>query len=89
MADEEQVRKPIAKIAERPNNTEMDEIERVINQLQQWYSTARRPTRHGVLFRVENRRFMVNCHNPGSKQVKVYSVEDFIDAMIDLGWYED
>ncbi len=40
MADEEQVRKRIAKIAERRNNTTIDEIEWVINQLQQWYSTG-------------------------------------------------
>jgi hypothetical protein len=89
MADKEQVRKRIAKIAERRKNTTVDEIEWVIDQLQQWYSTGRRPARHGVLFRVENRRFMINCHNPGSKQVKAYSVDDFVDAMIDLGWYED
>jgi hypothetical protein len=42
-----------------------------------------------AFFRVGDQRFMVNTHNPGSKQVKSYSVDDFIDAMIELGWYED
>jgi hypothetical protein len=42
-----------------------------------------------MLFRVDNQKFMVNAHNPGSKQVKGYSVDDFIDAMIELGWYEE
>ena len=89
MADEEQIRRRIATIAGRRNNTTIDQIEWVINQLQQWYETGSRPARHGVLFRVGNRRFMVNRHNPGSKQVKPYSVDEFLDAMIELGWYED
>ena len=32
---------------------------------------------------------MVNSHSPGSKQIKAYSVDDFVDAMIELGWYEE
>jgi len=28
---------------------------------------------------------MVNCHSRGNKQVKAYSVEDFVNAMIELG----
>jgi hypothetical protein len=88
MADEEQIRKRIAGIADRRNNTTIDDIQLVVNQLQQWHSIGSRPARHGVLFRAGTRRFMVNCHNPGSKQVKPYSVDDFLDAMIELGWYE-
>jgi hypothetical protein len=70
-------------------NVTLDEIQWVVNQLQEHYATAVRKARHGVLFRVGDQRFMVNTHNPGSKQVKSYSVDDFIDAMIELGWYED
>jgi hypothetical protein len=32
---------------------------------------------------------MMSRHHPGSKQVKSYAVEDFLDAMADLGWYEE
>lgn len=61
----------------------------VVNQLAQFHSTGSRLARHGKLFRVGDQKFMVNAHNPGSKQVKGYSVDDFIDAMIELGWYEE
>lgn len=67
----------------------LDEIEWVVNQLEQFHSVASRPARHGTLFRVEDQKFMVNSHSPGSKQVKAYSVDDFVDAMIELGWYEE
>jgi len=89
MADAEQIRKRIAAIAGRRNNTTLSEIEWVVNQLKEHCPTNTRDARHGKLFRVGNRRFMVNFHNPGSRQVKPYSVDEFIDAMTDLGWYEE
>lgn len=89
MADENRIRSRIREIASRRENVTMQEIEWVMNQLKKYCLVNRRPTRHGVLFRVEDRRFMVNGHNPGSKQVKTYSVDDFLDAMSDLGWFED
>jgi hypothetical protein len=53
------------------------------------FNARRREARHGVLFGVGNSRFMVNCHNPGSKQVKKYSVDDFLEVMEELGLYEE
>jgi len=88
MASEEKVRERIAEIAQRRANVTLNEIEWVIEQLTGYYQVKIRDARHGKLFRVGDRRFMVNCHNPGSKQVKPYSVDDFLDAMTDLGWYE-
>lgn len=89
MADPEKVKAKIRDIAGRRNNVTLDEIEWVVNQLGEFYPVGAREARHGKLFRVANQRFMVNSHNPGSKQVKPYSVDDFVDAMTELGWYED
>jgi hypothetical protein len=48
-----------------------------------------RRTRHGVLYGVGPVRFMVCTHNPGSKQVKGCYVDDFLNAMMELGLYEE
>lgn len=89
MASPDKIRERIAEIALRRKNVTLDEIEWVVNQLEQFHSVASRPARHGTLFRVQDQKFMVNSHSPGSKQVKGYSVDDFVDAMIELGWYEE
>jgi hypothetical protein len=86
---EERVRKAINQIARRRSNVTLEEIEWVVEKLAQQHTTRTRKARHGVLFGVDNQRFMVNCHNPGSKQVKKYSVDAFIDAMTELGWYDE
>ena len=86
MSDESKIREQIADIAQRRSNVTLEEIRWVVSQIG---GEVARKTRHGYLFRVGNRRFMINAHHPGSKQVKAYSVDDFLDAMMDLGWYED
>jgi len=86
---EERVRKAIQDIARRRNNVTLGEIDWVVDKLSQMHKTRRREARHGVLFGIDNQRFMVNYHNPGNKQVKTYSVGDFLDAMAELGWYEE
>src|SRR5262249_7357285 len=85
---EERVKKAIAAIAGRRNNVTLNEIEWVVERLVGRFPIRRRQARHGVLFGVGSQRFMVNCHNPGSKQVKSYSVDEFINAMAELGLYE-
>ena len=90
MADAEKIKGSIAEIAQRRNNVTLQEIEWVVRQLRRYYgNVASRDARHGKLFRVGSQRFMVNAHHPGSKQVKPYSVDDFLEAMTELGWYED
>jgi len=84
---EERVKKTIEDIARRRNNVTLNEIEWVVAKLSGRFAIRRREARHGVLFGVGNQRFMVNCHNPGSKQVKGYSVDEFINAMTELGLY--
>jgi hypothetical protein len=86
---EERLRKAIQEIAQRRNNVTLGEIEWVMEKLGQSYKTRRREARHGVLFGIERHRFMVNQHNPGNKQVKSYSVDEFINVMEELGLYEE
>jgi hypothetical protein len=93
MADIDRIKAEIADIGRRPKNATVAEIEQVIDQLESvGYQVKRRNARHGRLFSVSSTsgsaRFMVNHHNPGSKQAKSYSVREFINAMMDLGLYE-
>lgn len=91
MADAAKVRERIREIAQARNNVTVEEIEWVVNQLRGTYDVNDRPTNsgHGHLYRIGNRIFSVCVHHKGSKQVKSCYVDEFIDAMTDLGWYED
>ena len=90
MAELEKIREMIVAIAQKPNNVTLAEIDWVVSQLQQHhgYSVNVRTTRHSLLYRVNDQRFGVNIHNPGSKQVKTYSVKAFLEAMVELELYE-
>lgn len=48
-----------------------------------------RETRHGYQFTIGTRIFSVCRHNPGSKHLKKDYVMEFLDAMIELGFYEE
>ena len=90
MAELRRIQETIRELAGRRKNVELSEIQWVINQLALLgYRTTARKTRHSILFSVDSHRFGVCSHNPGSGQVKACYVNDFIDAMIDLGIYED
>jgi len=90
MATLEKIRERIHEIAGRRNSVTLSEIEWVVNQLAGHnYRTSSKQARHGKLFGVGSQRFMVNYHNPGHSQVKKYSVDAFLDAMIELGLYDD
>ena len=90
MATDEKIREKIRDIAGRRNNVAIDEIEWVVKQLGRHYpGVGWREATHGKLFRVGSRKFMVSEHNPGSSQVKACYVDEFVDAMTDLGWYEE
>jgi hypothetical protein len=89
MASIEKIKATIAEIAQRRKNTTASEIEWVVNQLAaQGHPVKARPTSDGVLYRVGRTRFGVCTHNRGAKQVKQCYVDDFLDAMIELGFYE-
>jgi hypothetical protein len=85
----DRIKERIQDIAQRRSNVTLAEIEWVMEKLGDSYKVRRRDARHGVLFGIENLRFMVNHHNPGNKQVKSYSVDEFVSAMIELGLYEE
>jgi hypothetical protein len=51
--------------------------------------TRQRKATHGMLFGVGSAHFMVKYHNRGNKQVKPYSMKEFLGAMMELGLYED
>ncbi len=52
-------------------------------------NATERTATHGQLFNVNGRRVMINKHNNGKGTIPKYSVDEFRDAMIDLGLYED
>jgi len=91
MATLEKIKERISQIAKHRKNTTAFEIESVVNQLGEHGLEVREPrrTRHGVLYGVGPLRFMVCTHNPGSKQVKACYVDDFLNAMVELGLYEE
>ncbi len=90
MADLRHIKARIRAIAHSPGNVTLSDIEWVVNQLgNHGYAVGCRQGTHGKLFRVDARRFMVSGHNPGSKQVKLYAVSDFLDAMTELGLNEE
>jgi len=88
MATEDAIRSRIADLIGRRKNVTFEEIKWVYDQLSSKYPCKTRKTTHGTLFRIGHVRFMVNSHNPGSKQVKTYSVDEFARAMTELGWYD-
>lgn len=90
MATLEKVKEKISQIAEQRKNTTAVAIEWVVSKLRELGFAVREPrrTRHGVLYGVGPLRFMICTHNPGSKQVKTCYVDDFLNAMVELGLYE-
>jgi hypothetical protein len=91
MASIEKVQERISQIATRRKNTTADEIDWVVSHLaENGFNVRKRPTKggHGTLYAIESRKFHICTHNPGSKQVKPCYVDEFINAMIELGLYE-
>lgn len=80
MASTAKIQEKIAEIVGRPHNVRFDEIEWVMTQL----GASQRPSKHGRLFKVGDRRIMINEHNNGRDTVPKYSVDDFRDLMVEL-----
>lgn len=91
MSDTQRVKHRIREIAQSRRNVTLEDIEWVVGQLRTRHSVGSRDTKsgHGRIFRVDNRIFHVCVHHKGSKQIKACYVDEFIDAMTDLGWYEE
>jgi len=88
--DADQIREEIREIARHPHNVRFADIDRVFRNLEPFFTHVKKSKRkHSWLFEVGDQTFSVSDHNKGRGQVKVVYVENFIDAMIALGWYED
>jgi hypothetical protein len=88
MADRERVKADIAAMATRPNAVRLEEIERIVNQLQLLgFKTVRKDGLHSTLFRVGAERFTLCAHNAGRKELKPVYVRAFLSAMAELGLY--
>jgi hypothetical protein len=87
---QDRVRQKIREIAAKRKNVTLAEIEWVMEELKATHS-VRTPklARHGKLYGIDSARFMVCTHHPGSKQVTSCYVDAFINAMIEIGEYED
>lgn len=88
MADVKKIKARIKQIAGSRKNTTIEDIEWVVTQLgQNGYKTASRPAggNHQTLFTVAHRNFGIATHTNGSRQLKSCYVDDFLDAMDDLG----
>jgi len=89
MEPEERIKEEIREISQRRKNTTLDDILRVVSQLEVAHSVKTRPTNHGVLIRIDKQIFHICTHHRGSRQIKPAYVDEFLDAMSELGLFED
>ena len=89
MADIKKIRAKITELAQRQRNVALSEIQWVVNQLgANGFVVSERSNDHNTMFRVSGRRFGV-CHHARGRQIKACYVKEFLDAMMDVGVYED
>ncbi len=90
MAELNRIKARIRELAVRRKNVRLVEIQSIVNQLAlAGFETRSKNNGHQTLFRVGSRRFGVCCHNPGSAQIKPCYVDEFLNAMAELGLYEE
>jgi hypothetical protein len=90
MTNVEKIKIEISRIAQQRKNTTAAEIKWVVDQLgMNGYVVRSRKTSDGVLYVVGPARFGVCTHNRGNKQVKACYVDDFLEAMIENGLYDE
>lgn len=86
----ERIKEAIRDVADRPRSVALDELKRIVDQLQMagYSARYRRGTKHWVFY-VGGEIITVSDHNPGSSQLKPVYVRKFLGAMIELGLLED
>jgi hypothetical protein len=91
MATRERIVREVADIAQHPKAVTFEEIERIVNHIKGLGEVPvdGRKTKHGYQYTIGPKIFSVCHHNPGSKHIKKCYIEDFLDAMVDLGFYEE
>jgi hypothetical protein len=88
MASTEKIKDRIREIAGRPNNVTTSDIEWVMNRLEDFAPVQVTGNVHQRLYVFEGLRFSVCPHIKGSKQLKRVYVKNFLQVMIETGWYE-
>ena len=89
MATEEKIRRAIKELAERKQNVTLSQIEWVMGQLAHHGKVTQVDNEHQRLYSFEGRRFGIGTHHPGQKQIKAIYLKNFLQAMMETGWYED
>jgi hypothetical protein len=89
MADRDRIGQALAAIAGRPNAVTFEEVHQIVNQIKLLGDTRvkERHTTHGYQFTIGSRIVRVK-KSPRGHMKKCY-VDDFLDAMVDLGFYEE
>jgi hypothetical protein len=89
MADRGRISRALSDIANRPKAVTFEEVCQIVNQIRLLGEVAvkERPTTHGYQFTIGSRIIRVK-NNPRGQMKKCY-VDDFLDAMVDLGFYEE
>jgi hypothetical protein len=83
MASTSKIQERIAEIVGRPNSVKFGEIKWVMDQI----GAKGRRCKHGWLYSLNGKRVMINEHNNGKDTVPQYSVDEFMEFMIELGLY--
>lgn len=90
MATRDRISRDIGALATRPNAVTFDELRRIASQIKLvGVRVKERETKHGYQFTIGSKIIRVSKHNPGDSHVKKCYVFDFIDAMVELGFYEE
>ena len=90
MTPRERLSRVIGDIATRRKGVTFDELRQIANQIRFiGIRVKERETTHGYQFTIGSKIVQVCKHNRGGSQIKKCYVDAFIDAMIELGLYEE
>jgi hypothetical protein len=90
MAELVRIKTEIAQLAARRKSVRFSEIEKLVAQLKGLgFRVDSRRVRHGTMFLVGDRTFQITSHNRGSGHIKSCYVDTFLDAMTDLGLFDE
>lgn len=89
MASEEKIRARIREIAGRKNNVDEADIDWVMNQLKQFGKVSVETENvHIKMWRFDDEIFSICPHTKGGRQLKSIYVKNFLNAMMNAGWYD-
>jgi hypothetical protein len=90
MAELKKIKARIQELAGRPRNVRLSEIEWVVKNLGlNGFQTRAASNVHQTVFTVNGKKFGVCTHLGGSSQLRPEYVRQFLNAMIDLGLYDE